>query len=78
MDPIREYHVLTPDAIDALERAVRERRRVALRRRGTEFVVLAERLDTGGRDDALDGRLPMTGEILTFPLRELESFAVLP
>jgi hypothetical protein len=78
MAPIREYHGLTPDALDALERAVRDRRRVALRRRGTEFVVLAERLDTGGRDDALDGRLPMTGEILSFPLRELESFAVLP
>jgi hypothetical protein len=57
---------------------VRERRRVALRRRGTEYVVVAERLDTLERDEALQGRLPMTGELLAFPLRELESFAVLP
>jgi hypothetical protein len=78
MSPIPEYHALTPEALDALERAVRERRRVALRRRGTEYVVVAERLDTGEREEALEGRLPMTGEILEFPLRELESFAVLP
>src|SRR5205085_1388764 len=40
---IPEYTRLTPDALDALERAWRERRRVALRRRGTEYVVVAER-----------------------------------
>ena len=75
---IREFQSLTPDALDALERAVRERRRVALRRRGTEYVVVAERLNTLTRDEALEGRLPMTGELLAFPLHELESFAVLP
>jgi len=75
---IREYRVLTPEALDALERAVRERRRVALRRRGTEYVVVAERLETGAREETLEGRLPMTGEILAFPLRELETFVVLP
>ena len=78
MAAIEEFRTLTPAALDALERAVRERRRVALRRRGTEFVVVAERLDTGPRDELLEGRLPMTGEILTFRLRELETFAVLP
>jgi hypothetical protein len=69
---------MTPDALDALERAVRYRLRVALRRRGTEYVVVAERLETSGRDDVLSGRLPMTGEVLAFRLRDLESFAVLP
>ncbi|PYP32707.1 MAG: hypothetical protein DMD47_03220 [Gemmatimonadetes bacterium] len=78
MTPIREFRSLTPDAFDALERAVRERRRVALRRRGTEYVVVAERLDTSGRDELLQGRLPMTGELLGFRLRDLETFAVLP
>ena len=72
---IPEYRSLTPDA---LERAVRERRRVALQRRGTEYVVVAERLETSGRDDVLAGRLPMTGELITFRLCDLESFAVLP
>jgi hypothetical protein len=41
-------------------------------------VVVAERLETSGRDDVLAGRLPMTGELLAFHLRDLESFAVLP
>jgi len=75
---IHEYRTLSPDALDALELAVRERRRVALRRRGTEYVVVAERLETSGRDEVLAGRLPMTGEVLTFRLRDLETFAVLP
>jgi hypothetical protein len=78
MAAIPEYRALTPDALDALERAVRERRRVALRRRGMEYVVVAERLDTDRREETLEARLPMTGEVLAFPLRELESFAVLP
>ena len=78
MSTIPEYRNLTPDALDALERAVRERRRVALRRRGTEYVVVAERLETSGRDEVLAGRLPMTGEVLSFRLRDLETFAVLP
>ena len=75
---IPEYRSMTPDALDALELAVREHRRVALKRRGTEYVVVAERLETSGRDDVLAGRLPMTGDVLTFRLRDLESFAVLP
>jgi hypothetical protein len=78
MSTIPEYRSLSPEALDALESAVREHRRVALRRRGTEYVVVAERLDTSGRDDVLAGRLPMTGEVLSFRLRDLESFAVLP
>lgn len=76
--PIPEYQDLTPQALDALERAVREGRRVALQRRGTEYVVVAERLESEGRDDVLVGRLPMTGEALTFRLRDLERFAILP
>jgi hypothetical protein len=76
--PIQEFETLTPAALDALERAVREGRRVALRRRGTEYVVVAMRLESEGRDDILFGRLPMTGEALAFRLRELERFAILP
>ncbi|HEY6059645.1 MAG TPA: hypothetical protein VIV10_03585 [Gemmatimonadales bacterium] len=78
MGVIPEYRSLTPDALDALERAVRERRRVALSRRGTEYVVVAERLDVADRDETLQARLPMTGELLSFRLRDLETFAVLP
>jgi len=55
MPAIPEYHSLTPEALDALERAVRERRRVALMRRGTEYVVVAERLETTGPRAPLAG-----------------------
>lgn len=75
---IREFTDLTPASLDALERAAREGRRVALRRRGTEYVVVAVRLEVAGRDEVLHGRLPMTGEVLPFRLRELERFAILP
>jgi transcriptional antiterminator Rof (Rho-off) len=78
MGAIPEYRTLSPDALDALERAVRERRRVALSRRGTEYVVVAEVLRTEGRDETLEARLPMTGELLRFRLRDLDSFSVLP
>ncbi len=78
MATIPEYRSLTPEALDSLERAVRQHLRVALRRRGTEYVVVAERLDTSGRDEVLAGRLPMTGEVISFRLRDLETFAVLP
>lgn len=69
---------MTPASLDALERAVREGRRVALLRRGTEYVVVAVRLESAGRDEVLHARLPMTGESLEFRLRELERFAILP
>jgi len=78
MGAIPEYRTLSPDALDALERAVRERRRVALSRRGTEYVVVAERLETGDSDETFVARLPMTGELLTFRLRDIDRFAVLP
>jgi hypothetical protein len=54
--------------MDQLERAARERLRVALTRRGTEYVVTALRLTTVDRREALVGRLPMTGEEITLRL----------
>ena len=77
MTAIREYRQLTPEALDALEGAVRDHCRVALMRRGTEYVVVADRLETRERDEAPYGRLPMTGEVLAFRLRHLERFSVL-
>jgi len=76
--PIQEFRGITPASLDALERGVREGRRVALLRRGTEYVVVAMRLESESGDDVLIGRLPMTGEALAFRLRELERFAILP
>jgi hypothetical protein len=50
---------------------------VALSRRGTEYIVVALRVTTVGRDEALIGRLPMTGEDLTFRLEDIDSFQVI-
>lgn len=62
--------------MDTLERAVRDGSRVALTRRGTEFVVTAVRLTSVHQREALVGRLPMTGDELTFVLDELDGFQV--
>jgi len=66
----------TTQRMDLLERAVREGRRVAIVRRGTEFVVIARSLTSVKARDAFVGRLPMTGEDMTFILDELEAFAI--
>ena len=73
MSPIR----WTADRMDQLERAVRDGLRVALMRRGTEYIVTALRVTTTDRREALVGRLPMTGEELAFRLDEMDSFQVI-
>jgi uncharacterized protein with PhoU and TrkA domain len=67
----------TTDRMDQLERAARDGLRVAVTRRGTEYVVVAQRVVSIGQHDALIGWLPMTGEELTFRLDEIESFQVI-
>ena len=62
--------------MDQLERAARDQLRVALTRRGTEYVVTALRITTVDRRDALVGRLPMTGDEITLRLDEVDSFQV--
>ena len=68
----------TPTRMEQLEAAIRNGRRVVLMRRGTEYIVLAKRLTHDGRQEALIGKLPMTGEELRFVLEELDEFHVLP
>jgi len=66
----------TADRMDQLENAARRGQRVALSRRGTEYVVIARRVTTEDNREVLVGRLPMTGEDLTFRLDEIDSFQV--
>jgi hypothetical protein len=73
MSPLR----WTADRMDQLEHAAREGLRVALARRGTEYVVTALRVTSVGRYEALVGRLPMTGEELTFRLDQIDAFQVI-
>ena len=63
--------------MDQLERAAREGLRVAVRRRGVEFVVTARRVELSVRGERLVGYLPMTGNEMTFELAHVESFEVL-
>jgi hypothetical protein len=67
----------TPERMDRLEHAAREGLRVALSRRGTEYVVTARRVTTVDGREALIGHLPMTGEELTFRLDDIEHFQVI-
>ena len=67
----------TADQMDQLEHAAREGLRVALSRRGTEYIVVALRVTSAERHEVLIGRLPMTGEDLTFRLDQIDSFQVI-
>jgi len=67
----------TAQRMDQLENAVRRGLRVALSRRGTEYIVVALRITTVGRHEALIGRLPMTGEELPFLLKDIDHFQVI-
>ena len=63
--------------MDRLEHAAQQGLRVALTRRGTEYVVTARRVTTVDGREALIGHLPMTGEELTFKLDDIEFFQVI-
>jgi hypothetical protein len=67
----------TPERMDRLENAARRGLRVALTRRGTEYIVIAKRVTAAGRQEALIGMLPMTGEELTFALGDIDGFQVI-
>jgi hypothetical protein len=67
----------SPANLDRLERAARMGRRVVLRRRGTEYVVVARKVGSVGGREALTAFLPMTGEELVFRLDEIEALQVL-
>jgi hypothetical protein len=72
MSPVR----WTSARMDQLENAARQGHRVALSRRGSEFIVVALRVTSQDRHEVLIGRLPMTGEELVFRLNEIDSFQV--
>ncbi len=67
----------SPDRMEQLEFAVRNRRRVLLRRRGNEYVVVASGLTAVRGRDALAGFLAMTGNELHFLLDDIDHFEVL-
>jgi hypothetical protein len=69
---------LTPAQYDALERAVTKRGRIAVIRRGTEFIVVAERLRLDGGRERIESVHPSTGQPLVFFIDEVDSIQVIP
>lgn len=63
--------------MDQIEHAARKGRRVAVMRRGTEYIVVALRVTSVGRHEALVGRHPMTGEEMVLRLDEIDAIQVL-
>lgn len=67
---------LTHEEYEQLERAVATRRRIAVYRRGTEYVVVPERLRIQSGRESIEARNPTTGDHLTLFLDELDYFEV--
>jgi hypothetical protein len=68
---------LTVKQYDALERAITRAQRIAVYRRGTEFIVVPERVVHRGRRECIEARHPTTGDHITLWLDEVESLEVL-
>lgn len=64
---------LTVHQYDMLERAVAHGQRLVVLRRGTEYVVIPDRLVLLGRREAVEARNPTTGDRLTLFLDELDA-----
>jgi hypothetical protein len=67
---------LTHTQYDALERAIADRTRIAVYRRGTEYVVIPERLSIEEGREALESTHPTTGESITLYIDEVDSIEI--
>jgi len=63
---------LTIRQYDALESAITHGRRLAIFRRGTEYVVIPQRLRTSGGREVVDVLHPTTGEEMALFLDEID------
>jgi len=66
---------LTHEQYDSLERAIIDKRRIAVVRRGTEYVIVPFRLMVERGREAIQARHP-GGNVMLFYLDELESVEV--
>ena len=64
---------LTHDDYDRLERAVTHGTRIAVYRRGTEYVVIPLALESRNGREFIEARNPTTGDTLSLFLDELEA-----
>lgn len=68
---------LTHTQYDVLERAIIDGRRVAIYRRGTEYVVIPQALRTRDGRELIESRHPTTGEDISFYIDEVDSIHVI-
>jgi hypothetical protein len=61
---------------DSLENAITRGQKIALNRRGNEFVVVPSRLRVEGGREAIDSVHPTTGEKITIYVDEISAFEV--
>jgi hypothetical protein len=59
-----------------LERAIDQRLRISIVRRGTEYIVLPEKLVTRAGREMIETTQPSTGDRMTIYLDDLEAFEV--
>lgn len=67
---------LTHQQYDLLERAITTGERIAVYRRGTEYVVIPMRLRMIRGREAVDATHPTTGDRITLYLDEIDGFEV--
>lgn len=67
----------THERYEELERAILEGNRIAVFRRGTEYVVIPQRLRFEEGREAIDAVHPTTGEVMTFFVDEMNDFQVI-
>ncbi len=67
---------LTVRQYDALEQAITRGERIAVYRRGTEYVVIPERLVLRNRRECIEARHPTTGDHLVLWLDETDRVEV--
>jgi hypothetical protein len=66
---------LSTEQYDLLERAIIDKRRIAVMRRGTEYVVVPSRLSVERGREAIQARHP-SGTTMTFFIDEVQSIEV--
>jgi hypothetical protein len=67
---------LTHQQYEELERAVTDGRRIAVQRRGTEYVVVPARLAIREGREVIEASNPATGDQLTLYLDEVDAIEV--
>jgi hypothetical protein len=67
---------LTHDQYDALERAITTGARIAVMRRGTEYIVVPQRLRLADGREAIEAMHPTTGHELTIYVDEVDAIEV--